>query len=255
MKNYWYTLQFDDFKLNQLIPQGKERNMPGGGDFLSIGKHFASLLVEYCGLNDSSCVLDVGCSVGRNAIPLTQIITKGEYFGFDVNKDSIEYATKHISTKYPKFYFQHINVFNGVYNRSSNALSAQSFTFPYDTKFDIVFLVSVFTHMVAQEVERYISEISRVTKKGGKILITYFLLNDQTKRALNEKRTERSFPYAFKNYHASDPIYQVGAIAYEQSYIEELYKWHVLNILHVLPGWWADAEKPTSCQDIIIAEK
>lgn len=34
MKNYWYTLQFDDFKLNQLIPQGKERNMPGGGDFL-----------------------------------------------------------------------------------------------------------------------------------------------------------------------------------------------------------------------------
>lgn len=255
MKNYRYTLQFDDFKLNQLIPRGKERNMPGGGNFLIIGKHFASLLVEYCGLNESSCVLDVGCSVGRIAIPLTQIITKGEYFGFDVNRESIEYAKQNISTKYPRFYFQHVNVFNGVYNRSSDAMSAQSFKFPYDTKFDIVFLVSVFTHMIAQDMENYVSEISRVTKKGGKILTTYFLLNEQTKKAQNERRADRSFLYAFRNYYASDPFYQVGAIAYEQSYVEELYKRYNLNILHILPGWWADAKKSTSVQDIIISGK
>ena len=52
-----------------------------------------------------------------------------------------------------------------------------------DNSFDLVFLTSVFTHMFAGDVENYLSEISRVLKPGGKCLITWFLLDEVSRKS------------------------------------------------------------------------
>ena len=64
-----------------------------------------------------------------------------------------------------------------LYNQDD--LSATQFTFPYKAKsFDVIFLFSVFTHMLPDEIEHYLKEISRMLKPGGICLTTLFLYED-----------------------------------------------------------------------------
>jgi len=57
-------------------------------------------------------------------------------------------------------------------------INPKKFVFPYaDSSFDLVFLTSVFTHMLPEDVKRYMEEISRVLKSGGRSVVTYFLVN------------------------------------------------------------------------------
>ena len=47
-------------------------------------------------------------------------------------------------------------------------------------------LKSVFTHMLPAAVTTYTSEISRVLKKGGRAVVTYFLLNAESRRFVDQ---------------------------------------------------------------------
>ena len=54
-----------------------------------------------------------------------------------------------------------------------------------DGGFDLVLLKSVFTHMVPDDVRRYLVEISGVLKPGGCSVITFFLLNQESRRFMS----------------------------------------------------------------------
>ena len=57
----------------------------GDGDFRAIGAEFLGHFVRYAGLQPNERVLDLGCGVGRIAVPLTQYIgDAGTYVGVDV---------------------------------------------------------------------------------------------------------------------------------------------------------------------------
>ena len=47
-----------------------------------------------------------------------------------------------------------------------------------DRAFDVIFLYSVFTHMLSPDVERYLSEIARLLAPGGKALFTVYAEDD-----------------------------------------------------------------------------
>jgi SAM-dependent methyltransferase len=264
---YTITHKFNDAKLSELVPTDSMYiNAPGDGDFLTMGKHFASILIDKCGLKSDSHILDIGCSVGRNAIPLTEIVTTGEYRGFDVVKNSIDYATRTITPKYPNFIFEHVNIYNGVYNMDRIlALNSEMYHFDYSSdKFDIVFLVSVFTHMITKDVEAYMKEIVRVLKPGGKLFITYFILDDDSKAAMDHSQTDRKFPFEHGNYSAADEAYHEGALAYKREYIHDLYKRNGLKIDEINNGFWrmwANRDEnaiPSECityQDAVFATK
>ena len=75
-----------------------------------------------------------------------------------------------------------------MYNPKGN-VKTLDFVFPHpDKSFELVFLISVFTHLRAKKVRHYLDEISRVLKSGGRCLCTCFLLNAESEAAIAKSR-------------------------------------------------------------------
>ena len=54
----------------------------GGGDFEEVGEQFRVYFRDLADLRERDAVLEVGCGVGRMAIPLTKVLTPpGRYEG------------------------------------------------------------------------------------------------------------------------------------------------------------------------------
>ena len=97
--------------------------------------------------------------------------------GIDIAKAGIEWCADKITPRLPNFRFQLIDVYNKHYNQQG-ACPASQYRFPFeDNTFSFVMLGSVFTHMLPDDLSNYLSEVYRVLEKGGRCLISYFLLN------------------------------------------------------------------------------
>jgi len=152
----------------------------GDGEFKKVGEVFLQYFIQFGELKPNERVLDVGCGIGRMAVPLTTYLEeRANYEGFDIVADGINWCRNNISSKFPNFHFQLADVFNKNYNPNGQH-KASEYKFPYENEsFDFIFLTSVFTHILPQDLKNYFSEISRVLKRNGRCLITFFLLNKE----------------------------------------------------------------------------
>jgi SAM-dependent methyltransferase len=83
----------------------------------------------------------------------------------------IAWCQQKITAKHPNFRFQVTNIYNPCQNGKGRQ-KAHEYRFPYeDESFDAVFLASVSTYFVPKEMTHYVSEISRVLKKGGRCVM------------------------------------------------------------------------------------
>ncbi len=238
--------------LSDLSPPPELRNV-GRRGFESVGALWRRLLEEF-GLRPDHRVLDAGCGVGRIAIPLTGYITTGSYEGFDVSRPMLEWCQQNITPRFPNFRFEHADIYNGQYNPEGR-YKASEYRFPYDDEsFDFVFLTSVFTHMLPADVDHYLSEIARVMRGGALCVITYFLLNERTRRGIAEGRTRRSFSYKGKGYRYDRPQPE-AAIAYDEKDVRAMYTRHGLEIESVFEGRWAGSADREHQQDVVVARK
>ena len=258
---YYTTISFpsllkDDYK--KVLPPKRMTSLVGDGDFKEIGKGLLHTLIETAGLKPNERVLDVGCGIGRVAIPLMDYMKGyGCYEGFDIVPHEIKWCQKNISSRYSNFHFQLADIYNGVYNPSGK-YKASNFKFPYkDESFDLVFLTSVFTHMLTEDMENYLSEIVRVLRKGGRCFITYFLLNAETIRLMEQKQSIFDFKLERDGCcYAHDLDIPEHAIAYEEGFIRELYiKNSLILIEPIYYGSWRNGKKSQPFQDFIIAKK
>jgi ubiquinone/menaquinone biosynthesis C-methylase UbiE len=238
----------------ELVPPD-EMIFVGGGDFKAVGEHFLQIFVEHCGLKQDENVLDVGCGIGRMAIPLTKYLT-GRYEGFDIVPEGIRWCEQKISHKYSNFHFRLADVYNSEYNKEGQ-YKASEYRFSYGSEeFDFVFATSVFTHLLPQDTENYLSEIARVLKKGERCLITYFLLNLESLKQIHAKISKEDFRYGTGRYRTTDKNTPEAAVAYEEEYIRELYRKFGLQIVEPIHyGHWCGREESLSYQDIVIATK
>jgi SAM-dependent methyltransferase len=122
------------------------------------------------------------------------------------------------------------DVINKEYN-PKGAFEASEYVFPFnDESFDFVFLGSVFTHMLPQGVERYLSEIARVLKVGGKSLATYFLLTPKTLDSIERGESTLPFTYDGSGFKAVSETLPEMAVAYDESFVRALYDQNSLTI-------------------------
>ena len=172
-----------------LMPSSDLAHYVGSGtnmeDFKQVGLKAVNKLEHLGGLRCTDHVLEVGCGIGRIAIPLVGFLSEGSYEGFDVVCHGIEWCQKVITPKHPQFRFQWVNLYNKTYNPESQTL-ASKYRFPYpDETFDFTFLTSVFTHLLPSDLQHYLSEIHRTLKSGGVCFFTAFLINDDVRRHLS----------------------------------------------------------------------
>jgi ubiquinone/menaquinone biosynthesis C-methylase UbiE len=227
--------------------------------FKDSGQEYLNLLRELCGLSPTSHILDVGCGIGRKTFPLVRYLdaTLGRYEGLDIVRTGIEWCRQHYTPRYPNFHFQLIDVYNGMYNPTASRRAAEyNFPFP-DQSFDVVVLGSVFTHMLTRDFQRYLMEVSRVLKKGGCSLITYFLLNAESIALIAQGKSTLNLVHPVDGCRVVDANHVERAVGFDETFVRDQYRAVDLNIRRdeVLYGSWCGRQKFLSYQDIIVAER
>jgi SAM-dependent methyltransferase len=243
-----------------VLPPRELQDWVGGGGadaFKATGNEFLGYLVDLCGLQPGDAVLDVGCGSGRMALPLTGYLNReGRYAGFDVSREAIAWCTENISGSHPNFEFTVVDIQNGSYNPTGKYTSSD-FRFPYpDGSFDAVLLASLFTHMLPPEVKHYLHEIVRVLKPGGRSLITFFLLNEESLALIKGGKASFNFEHEMPGYRTTHVDHPEAAIAYPEAFVRDLYGECGLEIREPLRyGTWCGRTNGMSGQDVVIAVK
>lgn len=156
--------------------------------FLQSAKDEADRLIKNFDMTTEDCVLDLGCGVGRLAIGILELLgnIRG-YSGVDIGEKSIQWCKKYIATRTPNFEFYHLNLFNQRYNPKGQRID-NDFQFPFPKqKFDIIYLYSVFSHMIIDDIKTYLKEFYRMLKQNGGVFLTAFV-EDQVINPVNYRR-------------------------------------------------------------------
>jgi len=218
----------------------------GAGDFRAVGDEMVKLLTTVGGLRADDRVLDIGCGVGRVALPLTRFLTS-TYDGFDVVRSAIRWCQHHITARHPSFRFMHANLYNSFYRR--RGVHASQYRFPYDeAAFDFAFATSVFTHLDVESTRNYLNEAHRVLRAGGRLLATFFILGAGHVPGFD-------FAHRRDGYALLDPKNPEAAIAFDADFLRQLApesKWRVVRFER---GAWTGRVDAPTFQDTAVLEK
>ncbi|MGZ5032532.1 MAG: class I SAM-dependent methyltransferase [Usitatibacter sp.] len=226
----------------------------GGGaeQYRAIGLMMVEWFRLFADLKPDEKVLEVGCGIGRIAVPLTQYLKEGTYDGFDIVPHGIEWCQQKVTPRYPNFRFFVADVHNKYYHPEGRHAAAE-YTFPFaDGHFDFVYLTSVFTHMKPKDLERYAVEIGRVLKPGGRCFCTAYVITQEARVHLASRASVKAFAPCPDGYWTTAVDNPEAAIAYADDYLEAVLRRSGLETVRFIPGeWW----KNESAQDILIARK
>lgn len=202
---------------NRFLPvPPQERNFVGDGDFLAIGCEFLRYFVEMGDLHPQDRVLEIGCGLGRMAIPLTQFLAPpaGRYVGFDVVAEGISWAQDNVTTAYGNFEFHHIDYRNQLYN-PTGLLEPENAPLPLDPgSVDFLFMTSVVTHLDARDISFYFKEAARLLRPNGRFFVTAFLLDDANRALVKAGKARPAFSLTGAGPDfVSDPTHPMAAVA------------------------------------------
>jgi SAM-dependent methyltransferase len=226
-------------------------------DFKQNGVEFFRHYIELCDLRPDEHMLDVGSGIGRKTLPLVDYLSeRGSYDGLELVKSGVDWCTTKYTSRHPNFRFHLIDVYNELYNPQGK-YRATEYRFPFDAnQFDFVVLNSVFTHMIATEVEHYLGEVARVLRTGGRCLISFFLLNEESLRLIDEGRSTIELRHPLGPARTVSQEKPEIAIGFDEAYIADLYRQFALEIRRpIYYGSWSGRTKFLSYQDQIVAFK
>ena len=226
----------------------------GSGDFDAIGAEFLGHFLRLADLSPDDDVLDVGCGIGRMALPLTGYLQGGTYRGMDIVPGGIKWCERHIASEHPNFGFVLADVHNSVYNPRGRH-RAEDYRFPFpDESFDLVVLTSVFTHMLPEEVLNYMSEVTRVLRPGGRCFMTWFLLNGKSLEGIESGASWMRFDHQIGEMRTTDPTSPESAIAMPEWFVRDACARVGLRIKEPIRfGAWSGRQDFLSAQDIVVA--
>ncbi|MBB5753222.1 class I SAM-dependent methyltransferase [Prosthecomicrobium pneumaticum] len=245
-------------RTNRFLPTPEaDRVFVGDGGFREIGAEFLGHLVRLGGLLPSDRVLDLGCGIGRIALPLTQYLdpATGAYEGIDPVVEGIRWTQRRISTVYPNFAFRAIDIAHPLYNPNGK-VDGRTLKLPFsDARFDFALMVSVLTHLPTEEALVQIGELGRVVAPGGRIFLTLFAID----AAAREARPGRDPRLGFRRIGAgpawcADPAAPLGAVGFDDGFIDAAVEKAGFAIVEKGFGRWRGAAAD-HFQDVIVAER
>ncbi len=144
-------------------PPGKLRARVHGDEsqeeFIRVGKllsyNIFSSVVSLAEKTGGNQILEFGCGCGRVISHLSGLLLNNQFFGTDIDQEAITWCNNNLST-----------VAEFTANDAYPPLPFE------DSFFDVVYSISVFTHLPEEMQFLWLEELKRVTRKGAYLLIT-----------------------------------------------------------------------------------
>jgi hypothetical protein len=110
--------------------------------------------------------------------------------------------------------------------------------------------------MLQKGVEHYLSEISRVLKSDGRCLITWFLLNDNSKQLIERGQSSLPFAYPIDGGLTTNLNIPEQGVSFEEQKVRELYARNGIRLRQpIYYGSWCGRAEHFDYQDICIGYK
>jgi ubiquinone/menaquinone biosynthesis C-methylase UbiE len=192
-------------------------------NFKQTGSDQLEFLIELAGLQPTDHVLDIGCGVGRMAIPLTSYLQRdGGYDGFDIAPYMIDWCREKISAHHPNFRFHFVDVASST-STGTHAMSAAELRFPFDDEtFDLAYAGSLFTHLTPEGTENYLAEARRTLRPGGRLVATINMYHQPSLDLVPARSLATAWPNDYGNYRTKERDNPESNVAYEERYVREV---------------------------------
>lgn len=219
-------------------------------DVQEAGEALAAALVEHAALGADSRVLDAGCGSAATARALTRVLGEhGRYDGFEADPELIGWARRAFR-RHRGFHFVVADV-HGRHNPGGAHLPGD-YRFPYaDRTFDVVLLT--LAHGLPDAAEHMLGEAARVLRAGGRLVATYFALNDTSRFLMAEGRSGLVFQDAEESVALLDEAVPDEAVAHDEEWLFKRLREHGLVLTQTHPGSWCGREEFMGFQDLLVA--
>jgi SAM-dependent methyltransferase len=190
----------------------KVRGSPSGAHFSSIGRQCANDIATALARVDRAlaefrAILDFGCGCGGTLMWLGDLAPRAQLTGTDIDASAIAWCRSSLSN-------------------ASFATNAAQPPLEYpDARFDLIYAISVFTHLDADYQRAWLAELRRVLQPNGIALVTLHGPNSWNEMPIDDQRTLARDGFVFVKNDASRGLFPdwYQTAFHSRSYVESTY--------------------------------